>query len=216
MARLLIAHKADAEHINDDGVPPSFHLFQPGPRQSSSTARQLLDVALPYSISNINFQSCEGWTSLHRAAAYGTGDDIDSLVERGADVTMKTLGFEWMPIFVAVHFGNVVAFKRLLHYSGAESIRDTDTRGWTMLHLAAERGDSELVALLIAHGADAHARSELGFTAVPDDLQSHGLTPLDVARASGPEKLQKYVLGLQNAQIDVHIDLEEVFWPVNE
>jgi ankyrin repeat protein len=214
MARLLILHKADAEHINDDGVPPPFHLFQPGVRQYSSATRELLDIALPYSIANLNFQSCEGWTPLHRAAAYGTGDDIDDMVKRGADVTLRTAGFGWTPAFVAVHFDNTVTCERLLHYSEAGAIRQTDARGWTMLHVAAQLVNPTLITLLISHGADVHATSAPSSTPMPDCTQSYGLTPLEEARASGPDQLHGYILGLQKANVDVHVDLDGVFWPV--
>jgi ankyrin repeat protein len=216
IARLLISHKADAENINDDNVAPLFHLFQPGPRNKSAAARELLDIALPYSVSNINVQSCEGWTALHRAAAHGTGKDIDTLLEHGANIGLRTKEFQWVPIAAAVHFGNIATFERLMHYTGVSAVRDIDSRGRTMLHLAAEQGYSKLVTLLVSSGADLHAESEPDPNVTLKDKPSRRLTPLDVAREAGPEMLHNYVFGLQSAKVDVQVDCGDVFWPVEE
>jgi ankyrin repeat protein len=212
IARLLKYRNADAENINDDNVTPLFHLFQPGSRNPSAVAQELLDVALPDLVSNINIKSCEGWTALHRAAAFGCSKDIDTLLGLGADVGLKTNELQLLPLATAVQFGNIPTFERLLQHTGIEAVRETDSRGWTMLHLAAEQGNQELIARLVISGADIHATSEASMASTSDNMQPRGLTALDVARSLGAEKLQSFICGLQDGNIDVQIDDEEVFW----
>ena len=103
---------------------------------------EFIEMLTPHLLSGINTQSCEGWTPLHRAAAYGTGQDIDSLVKRGANLTLKTYQEQWTPIFVAAESNNIDTFKRLASYSTPSFVQNTDVRGWTMLHIAAGLGSS--------------------------------------------------------------------------
>jgi ankyrin repeat protein len=212
IARLLKYRNADAGNINDDDVAPLFHLFQPVSRNPSAAAQELLDIALPDLVSNINIQSCEGWTVLHRAAAYGTGKDIDTLLSLGANIGLRTNELELSPLATAVQFGNIPTFARLLQHTGMEAVRETDSRGWTMLHLAAEQGNQELITRLVLSGAEIHAMSKPNTALISDNMQPRGLTALDIARSLGAEKLQSFICGLQDGNIDVQVDNEEVFW----
>jgi ankyrin repeat protein len=216
IARLLMSKQADADNINDDNVAPLFHLFQPRPSRICPAAQELLDIAFLYSAPDINLQSYEGWTVLHRAAAYGTGDDVHALINRGASTVLKTGEYGWSPLATAVRFRNVATFDRLLKHVGVEAIRETDSRGWTMLHLAAEQGNRQLITRLVTSGAELHAMSEVRAVSVSRNSQACKMTPIDVARSLGPQKLQEYVHGLQHANIDIHMDSDEVFWLAEE
>lgn len=204
IARLLKNRNADAENINDDNVAPLFHLFQPGSRNTSAVAQELLDIALPDLVSNINLRSCEGWTVLHRAAAYGCSKDIDTLLGLGADSGQRTDEMKWLPLATAVHFGNLSTVEQLLSYMDMKAVRETDSRGWTILQLAAEQGDPQIVASLVSADGDLHTWSEM----VPPAL--------DVARGLGAERLENFVHGLQMAGFDVQLDDGEVFWDAED
>jgi len=217
---MLISKGADAENINVYGATPLFQLFQPNRESTMTPAAEFIEMLTPHLLSGINTQSINGWTPLHRAAAYGTGQDIDSLVKRGANLTLKTYQEQWTPIFVAVEFNNIDTFERLAFYSTRSFVQSTDVRGWTMLHIAAGLGNSELIVLLIIHGADPHALScpiaEQSNELVPENMRGSQLTPTDVAKYSGAETFSTYVYGLRSAGIDISSDPEDIFWPVPE
>lgn len=197
------------------GKTPLFHLFQPDQESTMTSATELIDMLTPHSLSGINTQSRQGWTPLHRAAAYGTSQDVKSLVKRGANLTLKTIHEQWIPIFVAVNFNNIDTFEQLVRYSPS-CIQDTDVRGWTMLHIAAALGSSELVARLVSLGADPHVRSHSSSEnneLVPEHMHGVQLTPADVAKFSGANNYRMYVYGLRSAGVDVCSNSEEIFWP---
>lgn len=214
---MLISNGADPENINLNGTTPLFQLFQPDQESTETPAIELIQMLTPHSLSCINTQSCEGWTPLHRAAAYGTRQDVDCLIKRGANLTLKTYREQWPPIFVAVDSNNIDTFDQLAHYSTPECFQDTDIRGWTMLHIAAAIGNSELIAILIDLGADPHASSnpssELSNDLIPENIRGLELTPADVAKYSGSGKFRAYIYGLMDAGIDISSNSEEIFWP---
>jgi ankyrin repeat protein len=179
-------------------------------------SQELLDIALTDLVSNINIASCEGWTVLHRAAAFGSGQDINTLLRLGADDGVKEKELQLTPIAIAVRFANVATFEQLLNHAGPAAVSRLDSRGWTMLHLAAEQGNREMVTCLVDSGADIHAITKRSSAPNPNDIHPQDLTPLDVARSLGLQKLQDYVYGLQDANIDIQLDVEEVFWLADE
>jgi len=214
IARQLISNGADAENINLRGTTPLSHLFQPHQESNLASVAELIDILTPHSLSGINTQCCEGWTPLHRAAAYGTGQDVESLVKRGANLTLRTSREQWVPIFLAVNSKNIETFEQLVRYSPPSCIQDSDVRGWTMLHIAAALGNSELVARLVSLGADPHVRSHSSSNElVPEEMHGMQLTPADVAKISGVNEYRMYVYGLRSAGVDISSDSEEIFWP---
>lgn len=111
-------------------------------------------------------------TPLHVAARWGTHDDVTLLLEHGADPnggsavadSLDTGGLAW-----AVCAGDV-ALVQLMREHGLDLAHE---RHREALHRAAERGDVEMVRLLIEQGAD------------PRAVDSHGETPLERARSLG-------------------------------
>jgi ankyrin repeat protein len=217
IARMLISNGADPEHISSHGTTPLFHLFQPDQKPTMTSTAELIEMLTPHSLSGINTQSCKGWTPLHRAAAYGTGQDVENMVKRGANLTLKTSYEKWLPIFVAVNFNNIDTFKQLASYSPKSCIEDVDVRGWTMLHIAAALGSSELVEHLIRLGADPYALSRSGSEwsndLIPENMQGRQLTPAGVAKFSGEDEYRKCVYGLRSAgvEFDDCSNSEEIF-----
>jgi ankyrin repeat protein len=82
------------------------------------------------------------------------------------------------PIFLAVRYGNLPAVKALLK-SGVDVNKRVPPRIGTPLYYAALHGHVSIVALLLDAGANARE---------PDDW---GISPLNVARASGHENIVK-------------------------
>ena len=93
----------------------------------------------------------QGYEALHIAAARGNDDLIPTLLSRSAQVDCKT-SRGWTPLFHASWNAHPVMAKKLLH-AGA-NINAQTRSGFTALHLAAEKGDLDVVNILIDHGAN--------------------------------------------------------------
>ena len=127
---------------------------------------------------------------IHLAATHGWLAVLDMLLTTGADIKARTAAvaesmwrlssaahseptFGQTPLAIAAREGHTDAARLLLRYGAA--LDAIDSRGWTPLHTAAApwwQENTELAELLIAAGADVHARNH--------DSQ----TPLDLARAA--------------------------------
>ena len=71
----------------------------------------------------------------------------------------------------ATEAGDIVQMEALLA-KGAE-VNARNAHGWTPLHIAAAGGDPAVVALLLKHGANVHAQSHIGTTAL-DNATTRG------------------------------------------
>lgn len=72
----------------------------------------------------------------------------------------------------------------------------TDSRGWTLLHLATESRSLELLVDLIGRGCDPAARTDPSGLGVPKGLDYIAGSPLDIAVACGNEDV--YLQALAN------------------
>src|SRR5215510_2292300 len=135
-----------------------------------------------------------GSTALHHAAGYGPLDNLQSLIDKGADVNAKnrrgSTPLHWAihdeakvrlllakganvnarqaqgrtPLYLAAMLGNGVPTLRLLLSKGADP-NLAAVNGQTPLMMAA-RGDVEAAQLLIEKGADVNAKDGAGETAL--------------------------------------------------
>lgn len=175
-------------------------------------------MLLAASFDSFDGQDKQGWTLLHRAAAYGNGQDVKSLVKYSySSLRTQTTGLSWTPIFFAVQFGNLLTFNELKqHYQDLLIV--TDVRKWTLLHIAVNAKQFEMIRLLISLGADPHARSIATQYRVSEDLKDISVTPGDIARLRGKEVLASYTNFLRRAGHDVEIVANEkgeggdMFW----
>jgi ankyrin repeat protein len=129
-----------------------------------------------------------------------------------------TIKASWPPIFCAVQFGNVSTFNELRkHHSDLLTMRDV--REWTLLHVAVNAKQLEIIQLLISLGADPHARSLTTEFLVPDDIKGLSVTPGDIARLRGPLVLSTYTNALRANGHDLEVVVDEmdnsddIFWP---
>lgn len=65
----------------------------------------------------------------------------------------------------------------------------TDKRGWTLLHIAASKGDDQTVRHLLSIGADQNSRSRPCGSDVAESLYHRRCTPGEVAAVAGQEEL---------------------------
>lgn len=219
MARRLLQEKLDVDHVNGFGGTPLFYLYHPqnaaANRSAPSMSVEILNMLACYGFSNANAPTDDGWASLHRAAAFGSPEDIRALVELGADITMRTYRHSWTPMAVSVRFKNPPTFFYLADlYDDPDSLAiDVDSRGWTLLHLAVFSECFEVIPYLLSHGADPHILTLPEYKLIDDDLEGQVLTPGDIARYRGPEAAEKYHQLLKDAGYHVDLDEEDdIFW----
>ena len=216
IARLLLAKGACCEHISLRGWNPIFYLYSGGQTQSPST--EYLEMILGGYFTSINVQDAEGWTCLHRAAAFGSADDIETLIKFGASTSILNDRLEWTPNFCAVQFGNISTFTKLQKYTDPALLEQTDARGWTMLHVAANTGNLDMMTLLIKVGADPLALTEPSDKLVPAGLEGRTLSVAQIARNRGKEAVTAFVNALRASDWDVAVPFaeegeDEIFWP---
>ena len=117
---------------------------------------------------NLEVRGWNGWTPLHYAAVHMKLDIVKLLLDRGAEINARDIHGS-TALYKVVSDAAIV--KELLA-RGAIVNSNEKTNPWPLLHTAARDGSLESVRLLLAAGANVHARSRFG-----------GQTALDVARS---------------------------------
>ena len=137
-----------------------------------------------------------------RAAAKGSVDDLDELLEEGADVNMPwelsdspyrhdRTGWDFTgapPIHFAAYYGHKEAVLFLL--SNEADIEGRDSAGTTPLHAAAWTGNERLFKTLLRKGADISAQDYDGWGAAvyATSQGQEGITRLLLANSGGDMK----------------------------
>jgi ankyrin repeat protein len=121
---------------------------------------------------NVNLKS-DGAPPLVIAALSGNKAMTELLLDRGADVNATDGGGR-----TALHTASVAGFlsvaEVLLRRHDDVNARDSERNGRnTPLHLAAARGNNEIVRLLLANGAELDARKEKGITPLMEAIFAH-------------------------------------------
>lgn len=118
---------------------------------------------------NIQASDARGITALHLATKHGHQNVAALLLKQGAAVNPESQD-GITPLSIAVQEGrrDMVA---LLLAKGARVNEQVQIGGTTLLHVAAYRGDQEIVSLLLQHGADKQARMTSGERPVDLALQ---------------------------------------------
>ena len=146
--KLLLAHKADPNGKRVDGSPLIFSAVN-----NAEIMKAFLDAGAKPNV-NVGLN-----TPLNVSRAPKV---ISLLLAAGADPEVN------LPLIVSVEGDHLQVAEALLK-GGANVNATISGNGKTSLHIATERKNSEMIALLIAHKADVNARDK------------QGLTPLDYA-----------------------------------
>uniref|UniRef100_A0A8C8AYF0 Ankyrin repeat domain 55 n=1 Tax=Otus sunia TaxID=257818 RepID=A0A8C8AYF0_9STRI len=110
---------------------------------------RLLNVLLQQSnLGEINHQDNEGMTSLHWAAFHNRPQHTQTLLHKGADLTLVDKDFK-TALHWAVQSGNRILCSIILdHYQGPSIINYDDENGKTCMHIAAAAGYSDIISEL--------------------------------------------------------------------
>jgi ankyrin repeat protein len=147
--RLLIKQRADPEARQADGTTA---LHWAAHRNNLGIARALLQAG-----AKVNAVNELGVTPLVLAGENGNGDMVTAFLEAGANPNVLTLAGE-SPLMAAARSGSLMAVAALLK-RGADPNAAERTRGQTALMWAVAAQQAGAVRLLLAAGADAHART---------------------------------------------------------
>ena len=140
-----------------------------------------------------------GWTPCHRAGAYGRGEDIRSLECKGGNLHSYTTDHMWGPVTCAVWNSNESTFDAFIDLLPVEEILYVkDSRGWMLLHFAAQNGCRHMLRTLLDLGADLGALTVGTRHWVTESLEGKSLTAETIAREYGHGELwDEVVLGVK-------------------
>lgn len=199
--RLLLKAQADLHYVNRRLWASPRYLFDPDPKFSKSDASVLLEICHTAGFDDWDSTDLAGWTIVHRAAAFGQASDITRLLYLGASADMEIPTMKWKPIQCAANFGNLSTCTALADsIAGQALVNLTDSRGWTVLHLAAQRRSLALLVDLLKRGLRPLQKSSPSCLLVPQGLERVEATPRDVAKACGNEDI--YLQALEEAGVE--------------
>lgn len=204
IARILLSKGAWADHTDARGWTTAFYLWSVRDVQMP-TQTCFLKLLNMDGQCNLGAFGCHKWTALHRAAAFGTAEDVEVLIRYGAEPCICTEGLEWSPPYYSTFHSNELTLRELMSSSHGLDINSSDVRGWTLLHVAAARGAANILASLLELGADPYRLTKSTSFHVPEALEGKTLTPLDVAKGFGQKQHDVYVKVLRAAGFETDL-----------
>ena len=198
IARLLLTSGADPNAPDDDGTTALDIAVRRGNREVAellvdSSARipaallgqavlkgrkDVLETLLRKS-ADVNIRLASGSTLLHDAALKGYDGIVTLLLAHGANVDIRNAS-GGTPLHDAALNGKASAARILLEHGADINAREAES-GTTALYAAASLGREDVVALLLARGAD------------PNIGNNHGASPLHTAIAGGYESIAERI-----------------------
>ena len=141
---------------------PTLDIFESATAGDVDRVRELLSA----DASLANATAPDGFSPLGLAAFFGRPEVAELLIAHGADPSKPSENeMKVTPLHSAVAGGGNTAVAKMLIGAGA-AVNVAQRHGWTPLHGAADSGDVEIVRLLLARGADPHAKHDGGATAL--------------------------------------------------
>jgi len=102
-------------------------------------------------------------SSLHDACAKGSVEDVQSLLDQGADINGRN-AYHGTPLLVALDNAELEVAEVLIKYGADVNCRDET--GWAPLMFASRYGYRHIAELLLNHGVDVNAKQEDLWTAL--------------------------------------------------
>ena len=163
----LLKNGADVNRANKNGGTPIMYATLGG---NLNIVKILIELG-----ADPNAAAENGWTALMISAAKGYSAITKQLLDSAADPNLQDI-YHWSPLMRAVYEGrDEVAM--LLLTDPRTNVNHRGENGVTALHIATVQSDSNLVVLLLEHGAD-------------KTIADHsGRTPYEIARQMDHSKL---------------------------
>ncbi|CZR52556.1 uncharacterized protein PAC_02433 [Phialocephala subalpina] len=187
MIRLLLQFGADACAVDKKGATPLYLSCQNGPLEAASLLIQnatnlnlpvyeSMDTPLLIAIDrqtlaaellieagcDLKLANKNGVTPLHMAAWEGTEAIARKLLSLGADMSLRTVADNSIPLQLAVYKESYPVAKLLIDWGS--DLHVLDKRGGTLLHIAANKGPPETVQMLLEKGLDPVAKDNYDAT----------------------------------------------------
>ena len=219
IARILIRLGAELEYVTPGGWSILHYLFD---RDRSTANLEFFSILLDKLLFD-DVKDSEGWTALHRCAAFGTAEDINFMHLLGIPGCLDrcTTKHGWNPVHTAAVMDNVTALaaltniystKQLKERSYLDILHSVDLCGWTPMHLAAERGAKATLKWLLQNGADPHRTTYVKAGWFPQGHEGMVFEVKDLAMLSGNKMFEEYVEILGEVGYDIITDGEDVYW----
>ncbi|KAI0410233.1 ankyrin [Xylaria grammica] len=211
IVRILIQRGSDPTYTSAGGWSLFHYMFGKVKSVASTNYFSMLRDSLMFD----DVQDSQGWTSLHRCAAFGTGEDIYCLHQAGAPAWPGRYITIWggSPMHVAALHNNVCTLDALFNlYDGKLDALDlVDDQGWTPLHHAVYRCAKDAMRWLLNKGADPH-RTTYHSVWCPDGHEGEVFNAADLAVISGPACREAFVDILTDIGQDVTVVGDDIYW----
>ncbi len=164
LAGYLVESGADVNAVTQDGMTCLLCIAS----RTKDVKNASFVEALIARGADMNAKHKDGDSALHKALFFDCRIKyifIATLLTNGADVTVKNAaGMTPFHRFVTIGHGDQVQGIAEAFIANGANVNEKDADGNSLLHLAVQRAQTELVAVLLAHGADISAKGKFGFT----------------------------------------------------
>jgi len=151
---------ANLGDVNKPDAPGSTPLVNAAGLEDSRYIKALLEAG-----ANPRAATKGGWTALTRAAAYGTAETVQLLIDAGADVNARDTEYGHTILMWATGSRQSKKKVKALLKAGAD-LKATAPDGRNLLQIAAGAGDLPMVELFLQSGVDMSYRSKEGETSL--------------------------------------------------
>ena len=195
ITKLLVERGASFSSRNLSGWSPLFYLWAAEINPSASQYIRLLRARSDFRLLHERVYDSDGWAAIHRAACFGTANDVELLISFGIDPfdrirpqQERTECENWTVLHVAVWYGALGSVKVLAsQYVAGPGIDVTDDDGCTPLHLAILRQRLEIAATLLRHGADPLRKTTVAWQCEANDTVSRRYNAVMLAAEVGSD-----------------------------